>query len=150
MNLWNIKKLKDDLSNQSVNQTDLLVYYFLFGLLLTIAVLPNDSQLYDYQIEKYNWIDWGVTNFITLITIFLCFKVNKGSMGKNFLERIFSLDMILTIRYLVFFDIPIFIFHSIFLEETAFSDIGNLIFTIISYLIISIRSIQCMKDIQKI
>ena len=132
MNLWNIKKLKDDLSNQKVNQRDLLVYYFLFGLLLTIAFLPIDSQLYDYQVEKYNWIDWGVTSFITLITIFLCFKANKGSMGKNFLERIFSLDIILTIRYLVFFDIPIFIFHSIFLEETAYSDIGNLIFTIIS------------------
>jgi membrane protease YdiL (CAAX protease family) len=150
MNLWNIKKLKDDLSNQKVNQRDLLVYYFLFGLLLTIALLPIDSQLYDYQVEKYNWIDWGVTSFITLITIFLCFKANKGSMGKNFLERIFSIDIILTIRYLVFFDIPIFIFHSIFLEETAYSDIGNLIFTIISYLIVSIRSIQCMKDIQKI
>ena len=112
--------------------------------------MPIDSQIYDYQIEKYNWIVWGVTTFITLITIFLCFKANKGSMGKNFLERIFSLDIILTIRYTVFFDIPIFIFHSIFIEETAFSDIGNLIFTIISYLIVSIRSIQCMKDIQKI
>ncbi len=150
MNLWNIKKLKDDLSNQKVNQRDLLVYYFLFGLLLAIVLLPIDSQYYDYQVEKYNWIDWGVTTFITLTTIFLCFKANKGSMGKNFLERIFSLDIILTIRYLVFFDIPIFIFHSVFLEETAYSDIGNLIFTIISYLIISIRTIQCMNDIQKI
>ena len=58
MNLWNIKKLKDDLSNQKVNQRDLFVYYFLFGLLVAIALLPIDSQLYDYQVEKYNWIDW--------------------------------------------------------------------------------------------
>tara|TARA_B100001989_G_C24371377_1_gene379540 strand:+ start:274 stop:735 length:462 start_codon:yes stop_codon:yes gene_type:complete len=153
MNLWNINKLKDDLSNQKVNQRDLLIYYFLTGLLFAIILLPIDppiSHFSPYQAENYIWIDWGVTNFIYLLTIFLCFIANKGSMGNNFLERIISLEIILMIRYFVFFDIPSMIFHIGFLEETAYSDIGNLIFTIISYLIISIRTIQCMYDIQKI
>ena len=149
MNLWNINKLKDDLSNQKVNQTDLLVYYFLYGLLLALVYMPVDSLFY-YQAEKYNWIDWGVTSCITLITIFLCYEANKGSRGNNFLERIFSLELILSIRYFVFIDIPCLIFHSALLEETAYSDIGNLIFTLFSYLIVSIRTIQCMNNIQKI
>ena len=149
MNLWNINKLKDDLSNHKVKQRDLLVYFFLSGLLLVLVYMPIDSKYY-YQTEKYDWIDWVVTSFITLITIFLCYKANKGSKGNNFLERIFSLELILSIRYFVFFDIPCLIFHSAFLEETAYSDIGNLIFTIISYLIVSIRTIQCMYNIQKI
>ena len=153
MNLWNINKLKDDLSNQKVNQRDLLIYCFLTGLLYAIILLPIDppiSHFSPYRADNYNWIDWGVTNFIYLLRIFLCFTANKGSMGNNFLERIISLEIILTIRYFVFFDIPSMIFHIGFLEETAYSDIGNLIFTIISYLIISIRTIQCMYNIQKI
>ena len=151
MNLWNINKLKDDLSNQKVNQGDLFFYYFLIGLLFAIILLPIDDPTYQfYQAENYDWIDWLVTNFITLLTIFLCYKANKGSMGNNFLERIISLEIILSIRYFVFFTIPSWIFHIAFFEETAYSDIGNLIFNIISFLIVSIRTIQCMYNIQKI
>ena len=151
MNLWNINKLKDDLSNQKVNQRDLFFYYFLTGLLFAIILLPIDDPTYQfYQAENYDWIDWLVTNFITLLTIFLCYKANKGSMGNNFLERIISLEIILSIRYFVFFTIPSWIFHIIFFQETAYSDIGNLIFNIISFLIVSIRTIQCMYNIQKI
>lgn len=58
--------------------------------------------------------------------------------------------MILAIRYFVFFSIPYEIFHVAFLEETAYSDIGNLLSKIIMSLILSIRTIQCMNDIQKI
>ena len=150
MNLWNINKLKDDLSNQKVNQRDLLIYYFLSGLVITIAFIPVDSFLYDYQQENYKWIDWGITNFISLLTIFLCFKVNKGIRGNNFVERIFSLTLLLEIRYIIFFVIPYLIFYVAVLEETAFADMVELISTIFLQLIISIRTIQCMNDIQKI
>ena len=151
MNLWNIKKLKDDLSNQKVNQRDLFIYYFLFGLIGATLFLPVDSDmLFYYQEESYKWMDWGSTVFISLITIFLCYKANKGSRGINFIERIFSLEIILTIRYTVFFLIPYEIFHLVFLEESAYSDVGNLMSTIIGTLLISIRTLQCMNEIQKI
>ena len=150
MNLWNIKKIKDDLSNQKVNQRDLFVYYFLYGLIMALIILPVDYDLLSYyQEESYKWIDWGSTNLIYLITIFLCYKANKGSKGKNFIERIFSLEVILAIRYFVFSLIPYEIFHSVFLEETAYSDIGNLLSMIIFTFLVSIRSVQCMNDIQK-
>ena len=149
MNLWNINKLKDDLSNQKVNQRDLLIYYFLNGLLLTLVLTPGFS-LYDYQQENYKWIDWGVTGLIYLVTIFLCYKANKGSRGKNFVERILSIEILLLIRYLFFFIIPYYIFYFTFLEETAYANTWELISTIIFELIISIRTIQCMNDIQKI
>ena len=150
MNLWNIKKIKDELSNQKVNQRDLLVYYFLTGLLFAFLLLPIDSSILDYyQDENYNWFDWGVTNFIYLITIFLCYKANKGRRGNNFIERILSIETILAIRYFVFFLIPYEIFHVVFLEETAYSDIGNLLSMIILTFLVSIRSVQCMNDIQK-
>ena len=54
MNLWNITKLKDDLFNQKVNQRDLLIYYFLFGLIGALLILPVDSFLYDYRLKIIN------------------------------------------------------------------------------------------------
>ena len=150
MNLWNIKKVKDDLSNQKISQRDLLVYYFLSGLLFTIAMIPVDSIFDYYQDENYKWIDWGLTNFIELTTIFLCYKANKGIKGTNLIERITSLQILLVIRYLVFFLIPYEIFHEVFLEATPYSDIGNLISSIIFVLIVCIRSVQCMNDVQNI
>ena len=150
MNLWNINKLKDDLSNQKVNQRDLLIYYFLYGLSFVLLILPVDSSLHDYRLENYKWIEWGITNLIYLVSIFLCYKANKGSKGNNFIERIFSLEILLGIRYIFFFAIPYLIFYALFLYETAYEDVGTLISTILLQLIISIRTIQCMNDIQKI
>ena len=150
MNLWNINKLKDDLSNQKVNQRDLLIYYFLNGLIIALIILPVDSFLYDYRLENYKWIEWGITNLIYLVSIFLCYEANKGSRGNNFIERIFSLEILLTIRYIFFFVIPYTIFYALFLYETAYEDIGTLISMILLHLVVSIRTIQCMNDIQKI
>tara|TARA_B100000886_G_C20296608_1_gene437782 strand:- start:162 stop:617 length:456 start_codon:yes stop_codon:yes gene_type:complete len=151
MNFWNIKKIKNDLSNQNVNQRDLFAYYFLYGLIMALLVFPVDYNFFIYyQEESFKWIEWGSTNLIYLITIFLCYKANKGSRGNNFIERIFSLEVILTIRYFVFFLIPYEIFHLVFLEETAYSDIGNLFSMIIWSFLVSIRSVRCMNDIQKI
>ena len=150
MNLWNINKLKDDLSNQKLNQRDLLIYYFLTGLIIALLIVPVDSFLYDYRLENYKWIDWGISNLIYLVSIFLCYEANKGSRGNNFIERIFSLTLLLEIRYIIFFVIPYLIFYVALIEETAYADIVDLISTIILQIIISMRTIQCMNDIQKI
>ena len=150
MNLWNIKKLKDDLSNQKVNQRDLLVYYFLIGLTISLSYLGDNEMLWDYQDNSFKSVQWFVTTFIYLATIFLCYKANKGSRGNNFIERIFSLEILLLIRYVFFFIIPYVIFYFAFLEDTVYADIGDIISTIILELILAIRTIQCMKDIQKI
>ena len=149
MNIWNINKIKDDLSNKKVNQKDLLVYYFLTGLAFAIIVMPVDTVYFYYQEENFKWVSWACTNIISLLTIILSFEVNKGSRGHNFIERIFSIQVILFIRYFVFFSIPYEIFHSVFFVNTANSDISNLISNIILDLIILIRTVQCMNDIQK-
>ena len=135
MNLWNINKLKDDLSNKKVNQRDLLIYYLLNGIFLAIVILPSFSIYFFYKEDNYQWIDWFSTNIIYFITIFLSFKANKGSSGDNFIERVFSIEMILVIRYFVFFTIPYEILHFAFLEETSYSDIANLVSSIILGLI---------------
>ena len=149
MNLWNINKLKYDLSNKKVNQRDLLIYYLLHGIYFAIIIAPTLSNSFIYKEFNYIWIHWFFKHAIYLITIFLSFKANKGITGDNFIERVFSIEMILLVRYFVFFTIPYEIFHLALLEETSYSDIGNLVSSIILALILSIRTIQCMNDIQK-
>ena len=152
MNFWNIKKLKNDLSNNTVNQRDLFCYYFLYGLLGTLIFLPVDlSFLFDiYQEATYKWFDWGFSSFITLLTIILCYIANEGKRGKNFLERIISIETIITIRYLVFFIIPYAIFHGLLFEGGIYSDMSNLISTIVFSSILLIRTYSCIKDIQTV
>ena len=101
--------------------------FFSLEFFLAIIILPSFSIYFFYKEDNFQWIDWFFTNAIYLITIFLSFKANKGSRGDNFIERVFSIEMILVIRYFVFFSIPYEIFHLAFLEETAYSDIGNLL-----------------------
>ena len=149
MNLWNINKLKDDLSNKKVNQRDLLSYYLITGLLYATSI-PGESTYSFIQEESYAWILYGISYLIYFITIFLSYKANKGSKGINFVERLFSLEIILFIRYFVFFLIPYEIFHFLTIGEGPTSDLGYLLAGIFFSLIISIKTVQCMNDIQKI
>ena len=149
MNLWNINKLKDDLSNKKVNQRDLLVYYLIGGVLAAFS-MPGESIYSYFQEENYAWILWGVGNLIYFVTIFLSYRANKGSKGNNFVERLFSLEIILIIRYLIFFLIPYEIFHFLTIGEGPSSDLGHLLSGIVFLLIVAIKAIQGMKDIQKI
>ena len=152
MNFWNIQKLKNDLSNNTVNQRDLFGYYFLYGLLGTLILSPVDlSFLFEiYEEETYKLFDWGFSSLTTLLTIILCYIANEGKRGKNFLERIISIEIIILIRYLVFFIVPYAIFHELLFEGGIYSDISNLISTIVFNSILLIRTYSCIKDIQTV
>ena len=149
MNLWNIHKLKNDLANQTINQRDLFIYYLLTGIIVAFFVTPYESKWFDYyQDESYKWIEWTFTNILYLLMIFLCYVANDGKNGKNFLERIVSLEIIILIRYLVFFLIPYEIVHVLFFDGGIYSDLSNLIGNLSFSLIFLIRTFSCMKDIQ--
>ena len=152
MNFWNIQKLKNDLASQTINQRDLFGYYFLTGLIGVVLFLPVDmsSLLNVYQEATYEWIDWGFSSFATLLTIILCYIANEGKRGKNFIERILSIGIILIIRYLVFFVLPYAIFHGFLFEGGIYSDMSNLIATIVFESILLIRTYSCIKDIQTV
>ncbi len=148
MNLWNIQKLKNDLANSKINQRDLLIYYFLIGIIFALISSPQEIKLFDYyQEENYKWIAWGFENILYFLTIFLCYIANEGKNGKNFLERIVSLEVIIAIRYLFFFVIPYEIVHSLFFDGGIYSDMSNLIGSISLDLILLIRTFSCMKDV---
>ena len=151
MNFWNIQKLKNDLANQTINQRDFFLYYLLTGIIFAFLVSPYESNsFFYYQAEIYKWIDWGFTNIFYFLMIFLCYAANDGKNGKNFLERIVSLEIILAIRYFVFFFIPYEIVHSLFFDGGIYSDLSNLIGTTSFSLILLIRIFSCMKDIQTV
>ena len=148
MNFWNIQKLKNDLTNKTINQRDLLIYYCFIGLLTALIASPEEIKWFDYyQEESYKWVQWGFENILYLLTIFLCYVANNGKNGQNFLERYISIEIIIFIRYFVFLFIPIEIVHSLFFDGGIYSDMFNLIGSISLDLILLIRTFSCIKDV---
>ena len=151
MNLWGIKKLKEDLANQTISQFDLLVYYLITGFLLAFLMYPTGIDFYDsYQGVNFKWIEWISTNSIYLLGLLICYNVNGGRGGKSFIDRILPLEIVLTLRYLVFLYIPLEIIWLLFFDGTTFSDVALLSKEIIFEVLLLIRVISCMKDIVQI
>ena len=149
MNLWRIEKLKEELANQTISQRNLFIYYLIVGISLAFLMFPEGVDLYeDYQGVTFKWIEWVATNVIYLLGLFFCYKVNKGKLGKNFIDRIVSLEVVLTIRYLVFLYLPLTIIWLIFLDGTIYSDFSLLFYSITFEFVLIIRAILCLKEIK--
>ena len=60
MNIWQIKKLKEELANNTISQSNLFLYYLLIGILVALLVIPNFNYYEDYQEVSSQWIEWGI------------------------------------------------------------------------------------------
>ena len=79
--------------------------------------------------------------------LFLCFKANKGDLGKNFIDRVASLEVVLAIRYLIFLYLPLTVLWLIFFEGGIYSDFVLLFNNIILETVVIIRVYFCLKEI---
>ena len=150
MNLWRIEKLKDELANQTISQRNLFIYYLIVGISLAFLMFPGGIDLYDdYQGLSFKWIEWVTTTLIYLLGLFVCYKVNKGNLGKSFIDRIVSLEVVLAIRYLVFLYAPLTIIWLIFLDGTNYSDFALLFNSVVFEFVLIIRLILCLKEITR-
>ena len=110
MNIWRIQKLKDELANQTLSQTNLFFYYFITGIFFSLLIIPNFNYYEDYQEVSSHWIDWISTTSVYLLGLYLCFKANKGELGKNFID-ICLFKVVLAIRYLIFLYLPLTVLY---------------------------------------
>ena len=115
MNIWQIKKLKEELANNTISQRNLFLYYLLIGIFAAFLIIPNNNYYEDYQEVSSQWIQWGITNFVYLLGLFFCYKANKGNLGKNFIDKVISLEIVLAIRYAIFLFLPLTILWVVFL-----------------------------------
>ena len=147
MNIWRIQKLKDELANQTLSQSNLFFYYFITGIFFSLLIIPNFNYYEDYQEVIFHWIDWIFTTSVYLLGLFLCFKANKGDLGKNFIDRVASLEVVLAIRYLIFLYLPLTVLWLIFFEGGVYSDFVLLLNNIIFETVVIIRVFFCLKEI---
>ena len=147
MNIWRIKKLKDELANHTLSQSNLFIYYFITGIFFSLLIIPNFNYYEDYQEVSSHWIDWISTSSIYLLGLCLCFKANKGDLGRNFIDRVASLKVVLYIRYFIFLYLPLTVLWLIFFEGGVYSDFVLLLNNIIFETVVIIRVFFCLKEI---
>ena len=109
MYFWNIKALKETLSNDELSENESFKYLLATLFLFTLATFPFE---YSNDMDKVSWfIELGIIGFGTV----LCFRANGAAEGKLFLQRYLSLAWVLSIRLIAFL-IPFFIVLNIVLE----------------------------------
>ena len=139
MIFWNIEKLLKQLSSQKLTQKELFFYFFGLTFLETISSFPFLSEE-SYLSSIFEWFDWGIFLFCSLISVGICFISNGGNQGKNFIERYISIQFVMTIRYSVFI-----VFSAIIVLLCGFNfenEKTSLIFSIVCYLIITFKEIS--------
>ena len=147
MNIWQIKKLKEELANNTISQSNLFLYYLLIGILGALFLIPNSNFYEDYQQVSSPWIEWGITNFVYLLGLFFCYKANKGNLGKNFIDRVISLEIVLAIRYLIFLFLPLTIFWVVFFDGGIYSDYIQIFNSVVFDIVVTLRVIFCIKEV---
>ena len=142
MVFWNIEKLLNKLSSQKLTQKELFAY--LFGLTLFETALSNPFLSEgSYLNSIFQWFDWGMFLFCSLVSIAVCFFLNGGNKGEDFIERYISIKFVMAIRYLVFI-----IFAALIMILCGFdfeSDRTSFVFSIFCYSIITFREIKNFK-----
>ena len=147
MNIWQIKKLKEELANNTISQSNLFFYYLIVGISVALLVTPNFNYYEDYQEVSSQWIEWGITTFFYLLGLFFCYKANKGNLGKNFIDKIVSLEVVLTIRYVIFLYLPLTILWAVFFDSGIFSDYIQIFNSIVFQIVVTLRVIFCIKEV---
>ena len=142
MIFWNIEKLLNKLSSQKLAQKELFSY--LFGLTVLDNIASNPFFLEETYLNSiFEWSNWGIFLFCSLISVGVCFIANGGNKGNDFIERYISIQFVMTIRYCVFF-----IFSAIILIFSGFNfenDRTSFVFSIVCYLVFTFRGITNFK-----
>jgi hypothetical protein len=109
MYFWNIKALKESLSNEGLSENESFKYLLATLILFTLASFPFE---YSNDMDTLSWlVELGIIAFGT----FLCFRANGAAEGKFFLQRYLSLAWVLSVKLIAFL-IPFFIVLNIVLE----------------------------------
>ena len=147
MNIWRIEKLKEELANKTISQSNLFFYYLLIGISIAFLMIPNSNFYENYQEVSSQWIEWGITNFVYLLGLFFCYKANKGNLGKDLIDKVVSLEIVIAIRYLIFLFFPLTIFWAVFFDGGIYSDYIQLFNSIVYEIVVTLRVIFCIKEI---
>jgi hypothetical protein len=95
MYFWDIDALKEDLSNNEVNEEHKFIYAFIY---IIIASVNYEAHPY-YSLNVMNlWNIIAAVSSVIIVTVgtLYAYKVNGGNAGEDFLGRYFSIGFAAT------------------------------------------------------
>jgi hypothetical protein len=117
MYFWKIEKLKKDLLEKPLSESESFKYLFVTLVVDSLGMIPFlENNIWDI----YSAIIMGV---ITVIGVYYVYKCNKGANGNNFFQKYFSIGLVVGIRLIVLFMLPIMLVYFIVVE--IFSSISD-------------------------
>ncbi|GHF98071.1 hypothetical protein [Thalassotalea marina] len=99
MYFWKIEKLKEDIRTDNVRENDRFIYAFIY---ISLSVIGMEAMMY-MPIESPNIWDtvYSISNLIIPIAgTFFAYKANGGANGSDFLGRFFSINFVVSIRFI--------------------------------------------------
>ena len=103
---WRIHDLKASMVSQPLSEREVLPYLLLtLGLYAAIASLPTQA----FNLWDYLGAAWTVA--ITVLGIVYVYHRNGGSKGRDFLQRLFAIGWVVTIRWVVFLSLALLLFY---------------------------------------
>jgi len=107
MYFWKISKLKSDLINQPLPESESFKYLIANAVVYGLAMIPfGEKNIWDIYFSI-------ATLVITILGTIYIYGCNRGANGKNFLQRYVSLSWVVGIRWIVLIALPIIILYYI-------------------------------------
>ena len=119
MYFWNIEALKEEIRGGHFSDKEAIPYIVLTLFLYTLV---SELVYYFPAQDTYNIWD-GIDSFLIIVIplfgIIYAYKKNGGGEGREFANKFFSIGFVLTIRFLVYFIVPMIamIFYWSFVEQ---------------------------------
>jgi len=151
MYFWNIDKLKQDIKDGGLSESEQFKYLLVCVVLVTLGEISFLEE--SFSSIKY---DLAIDIIFAIFGTYYLYRCNGGANGKRFLEKFFSIGFVVGVRWFVFIMIPIFLILTIdavfiifSIEEEKVFDILDYIITPIAMLIYYWRSGIHIKDVAK-
>jgi len=155
MYFWKIENLKQDIITPKFSEKDRFIYAFIY-ISLSVIMIEALTYISVLSVEEFNI--WDNINSITNIIIpivgtFYAYKMNGGSQGNDFLGKFFSINFVVSIRFLALL-VPLFLllffYYSIMVneEESLQSSPIEIIPFQIWYILLYVRTCKHIRDVR--
>lgn len=149
MYYWNISALEKTLKKGHLTETAKFKYTLLSTILFSLSVLI-------YQLMPSNIWDIYMTFVSTAFMIgglYVAYRLNGGSKGKDFLERLVSIYLVVFVRWFVLILLPGMVIYTILLavfipEIPTESSWVDLVFTTVLLLIYTLMLLASFKRLK--
>lgn len=141
MYFWNINKLKSDFIEGAVTEKNTLQYLIAYTVLVGMVMIPYCEP------NQYDMLSAALVIPISVLGILYAYSCNGADSGDNFLAKYFAISWVITVRFIAYIILLIFLIGIIagmsgadIPEATTFLDVVvNVILTAFIYWRIAIH-----------